>query len=511
MVRSILHIGAHRTGTSSFQKFLRDNSGVLGSKGIEILCPPEIRSMNILDVVSLRLASRPDAAASKMIISEENLLGTMGHNIATKALYPNATANLQKLAAIYQPDVVMLSIRELGEYWTSSILFSLSRKETALPTCQEMADIANAPRTWVDIVEDIQSIFSSAKLIVREFTHLTDNPKRFLKVSSKWPDLNETNLNRRPQNMRPGEDKVVSVLLDRGDFNALSRLGDTRDIEVFSQSQRLKMYETYQNDLEKLRTVLGTSLLEGQKHSENPSAKKALWSAKNSVVESRKTVFLHIGKTGGSFLKSLANADPDKPVNLYLGSHSDTLISSIKNFGRKRKLAFFFRAPEERFASGFQSRMRQGRPKYDVNWTTAEAVAFSYFQTPNALAEALYSQEERLKSASRFAMASIFHLKHDYAHYLHSLDALKYEMETGNIIMCCETGKIDQNLGKILKTLGLSTLSHQETWKNSTPEPMAENLSESACENLKKFCAREFEIYAACKTIAEELGFHDAS
>lgn len=509
MVRSILHIGAHRTGTSSLQKFLRDNTDVLESSGINILCPPESRAMNTLDVISLRLARESKRVSSKIVISEENLLGTMGHNALTKSLYPNAKPNLEKLAVIHQPDVVMLSIRELGEYWTSSILFSLSRKEIPFPSRQELASISDMSRTWIDVVEDIQSVFSNSRLVVREFTHLTDNPKRFLKVSTNWQGLNEAKLNRRPQNMRPGAEKVVSILLDRGDFNALSRLGNTKDMEVFSKSQRRVMYEAYQDDLNKLRKNLGPSLLEGKKQPEGASINEVLHVGENPPVEDHKTVFLHIGKTGGSFLKSLATTNSGKPESLYLGNHSDTLISSIKNFGRKRRLAFFFRDPEARFISGFYSRMRQGRPKYNVSWTPAEAVAFSFFHTPHALAEALYSQDERLKSAARFAMASIFHLKHGYEHYLHSPNAIQYEMEAGNIVVCCETAKIDTHLGDILKSLHIPASSSLEEAKNSAPDPVVATFSEIARENLKKFCVREFEIYAACKKVAKELGFHD--
>lgn len=507
MVRSVLHIGAHRTGTSSLQKFLRDNLEKLQSSEIEVLCPPESRARSILDNVKRRVADGLEAPSSKMIISEENLLGTMRYNIATETLYPTAKGNLKKLSALYQPDVVMLSIRELGDYWTSSILFSLYRKEIPFPTHEALEAISRTPRTWVDVVKDIQVVFPSSKLIVREFTHLKDNPKRFFKVSTNWQDWNETRLNRRAQNMRPSADEVVSFLVDRSNFNALSRLGDTRDTQIFSQSQRDKMYETYQDDLEKLWKVLGPSLLENREHPKVTNKANSLLSSKTAVIDDHKTVFLHIGKTGGTFLKSLADADVKNPQSLYLGNHGDTLISTIKKFGKRRKLGFFFRNPESRFVSGFFSRMRQGRPEYDVNWTAAEAVAFSFFQTPNALAEALYSNDEHLKSAARFSMSSIFHLKHDYAHYLHSTDAIRYELEAGNVIMCCETDNIDKHLGKILGALGLLPSTPRDLRKSPAQETVAAEFSEVAKENIKKFCPREFEIYAACKTVAEQLGF----
>ncbi len=505
MARSILHIGAHRTGTTSLQRFLHENTGTLNSNEIEFLCPPESRTNSIPQAVALTLERRSPSPTGKLVISEENLLGTMEHNIQTGTLYPNAKSNLERLSTIFQPDVVMLSIRELGDFWTSAILFSLSRSDMPFPSKTKLGALCQASRTWTDVIDDITAVFPKAKLVVREFDHLKDNPKRFLKIASGWPDWNETKLNRRPQNMRPAEDEIVSILLERRDFNALSRLGDTWDTQIFSTEQRDMMYASYQSDLEKLWAKLGSSLLESRENPIPQRSVEATWSSSHAPKTADQTVFLHIGKTGGTFLKSLAAAASDAPENLTLGSHGDTLISTIKKFGRKRKLVFFFRDPQDRFISGFNARLRQGRPTYDVTWTTAEAVAFSFFKTPVALAEALYANDEHLKSAARFAMSSIFHLKHNYAHFLHSPDALRYELEANNILMCCETEKIDANLDKIMSALGLSSASGSLADRNHAPNPTC-SFSERASESLRRFWANEFEIFAACKLAAQQMG-----
>lgn len=500
MVRSILHIGAHRTGTTSLQRFLKDNTAVLEKNGIDFLCPPDSRVGGIPASVADKLKQRSTSPATQMIISDENLLGTMEYNSRSELLYPSAKENLKRIAALYQPDVVMLSIRELGDFWTSSILFCMSRNGVPFPAKENLEAIAAGKRSWLDVVDDIRSVFPDARLVLREFSHLKDNPKRFLKVSTGWQEWNDTKLNRRIQNARPGADEVVSLLLTRRDFQSLSRLGDTLETQIFSPSQRERMYARYQDDLEKLWADHGASLLGGRDHDAPPRA---------STVQMReeKLVFLHIGKTGGTFLKSLAQSDPERSAHLHLGTHGETLISSIKDFGRHRKLAFFFRNPQDRFISGFASRLRQGRPTYDVNWTTAEAVAFSFFPTPNDLAEALYAKDERLKSAARFSFSAIFHLKHNYGHYLHSADAVRYELQAGNIRACCETGSIDENLDEILKVMGLSAQDAASSNRNAGSQGDADTLSDLGQENLKRFWADEYEIYDACMDAARALGF----
>ncbi|GFE49678.1 hypothetical protein So717_14310 [Roseobacter cerasinus] len=507
MNKIILHIGAHRTGTTSLQRFLRNNADLLTAGGIETLCPPESRHGKIADVVPDWLAQLADTASQRFLISEENLPGTMGHNIATGSLYPNAKENLGRLASLYKPDVVMMSVRELGEYWTSAILFSLARHETTLPSQGHLNAICSDKRSWRDVVADVQSVFPHARLVVREFAHLQDNPKRFLRLATGWDTWADAKLNRRAQNVRPDESAIVSALLERGDFGGLARLGDTKETQIFSRPQRQALFEIYQSDLDHLRKLLGASFLESRKRSEGAQVQSSRWRSDPAPARQDETVFLRIGRTGGRIVQSLASADAAKPDRLHLGNHDDTLISTINKFGRTRKLAFFFRDPVERFVSGFNARLRQGRPRHNVNWTTAEAVAFSLFRTPDALGEALSAQDDYLKSAARFSMASICHLKHDYVHYLHSPDAVRYEMDAGNLIICCETDRIDNNIRQITDALHLSTSIPVGTRENTAPIQSGDALSRLAVDNLKRFCPQEFEIYAACKMAAAELGF----
>ena len=127
---------------------------------------------------------------------------------------------------------------------------------------------------------------------------------------------------------------------------------------------------------------------------------------------------LHIGKTGGTFLKSVLKHNSTKlPKSLKVLSHFDTVFSTRKELGPKRQLAFIFREPTARFRSGFMSRLRQGRPVYESLWTNEEAIAFNWFATPNSLAEALGSEDDRLRSAALFAMQHIRHIKLGYKHF----------------------------------------------------------------------------------------------
>lgn len=500
MSRSVLHIGAHRTGTTSLQRFLIDNTDVLSAANISVLCPPDSRENQYSHGIAKKTQSLSESSSARLVVSEENLLGTMEHNIATNTLYPNAISALRKVEAVFQPDVVILTIRTLVQWWSSAIVFGVSRSALPFPSKLCISEICKSERSWLDVVKDVQTVFPQAQLVVREFSHMSDNPKRFLKLATGWPEWDNTKLNRRVHNRGLGSEEVVSLLLDRGEFDALKRLFENGNGAIFSTSQQANLNAKFERDLLEIRNLLGNSFLEDSK---NQSSRAAI----KKSLSVRKKVFLHIGKTGGTFLKSIAKASCCEQNDLHLGSHGETLINSVKNFGQNRKLAFFFRHPEERFQSGFMSRMRQGRPTYDVNWTAAEAVSFSFFKTPNELAEALYSEDDQRFSAARFAFSSIFHLKHNYKFFLHSADAIQYESDVKNIIMCCETDKIDQNLGKIFATLELEEGSICDANKNSSSVNQADTLSDLARKNLKTFWPEEYEIYQTCLTVAEEQGW----
>ena len=209
---------------------------------------------------------------------------------------------------------------------------------------------------------------------------------------------------------------------------------------------------------------------------------------------------LHPGKTGGTYLKSVLRHNKKnwtQPIKLL--NHRETISSTAQDFGPDRKLAFTFRDPFDRFVSAFESRRRQGRPTYNRIWSPAEATAFLYFDTPNELAEALDSTDERLKSAAYFAFNSIIHLKSDYAFHFETPQRLAGE--TDNIAACIDVSDMEKNLPGFLLRLGIVGAEIPETaGRHANPHPV-EPLSDRAMANLRTFWSVEWEFYAAFKEI----------
>ena len=213
---------------------------------------------------------------------------------------------------------------------------------------------------------------------------------------------------------------------------------------------------------------------------------------------------LHPGKTGGTYLKSVMRHNKGAWTRrIKLLNHRETAATTAQEFGPDRKLAFSFRHPTDRFISAFQSRRRQGRPTYNRMWSPAEATAFLYFDTPNELAEALDSENDRMRSAAYFAFNSIMHIRSNYAFYFENLYTLANEAE--NIEACIDVSNLTGKLPEFLTRLGVADFEIPiGTEKHANPDP-AQPLSERALANLAEFWAEEYEFYNAFKEIETSL------
>ena len=495
----VVHLGAHRTGTTSFQHFLRQNREYLQGLGISILVPDATRSSEMVDW---------SIPAGKVIVSEENILGTMEENIVKATLYPSIAKNLAELKQVVaRPQKIFLSIRNIADWWTSAIAHCAARgglDGKILPTSRRL--VADQ-RSWKDVVGDIKTAFPEAELIVREFSCNLENPRWQLRNVTAWGGLKEMTISNQAHNKRPSGEAVYEFMVDNHTGFAETAKWMSDGVRIFSDDELDELDRRYEEDIQFLNSLPYVKFL-FKKGERAARAKSAALQAGSGEVEAVKNTIclLHVGKTGGTTVKEkIKNAGQSKE-NVIVGTHEMTIEKSAKTHGAHRKVAFLFRDPLERFVSGFYSRLRQGRPAYSVIWTAAEAVSFSYFHTPNELAEALSSDDERLKSAARFAFNSLVHLKLDYKHYFGSASRLSMEESSGNIVVCCETSKLNRHMDKILHVLGygFDSVVSDETYHAGAE---VHELSNLATQNLKEQLKDDFEIYARCQDIAASLGF----
>lgn len=156
---------------------------------------------------------------------------------------------------------------------------------------------------------------------------------------------------------------------------------------------------------------------------------------------------LHIGKTGGTALKSALHA-----------AAVDTAFGELKVHGHDTTLdqlpagdvaVCFLRDPVTRFVSAFDSRHRRGRPRYNRRWSPAEALAFTRYPTAASLAEGLADG----RRSARWAMRSIEHLNRHYTHWLGPVEASAARRE--RLVFVGRQETLERDVERLRRLLGL--------------------------------------------------------
>lgn len=224
----------------------------------------------------------------------------------------------------------------------------------------------------------------------------------------------------------------------------------------------------------------------------------------------RSFALIHVGKTGGTSLRLLIKDLRSDGFKFPLTKmrHKETVNQALdENPGLQ--LGFIYRDPTSRFVSGFNSRLRNGRPTHNSLWTPAEAAAFSWFADANSLAEALYAEDPRLQSAAHFAMGSIRHLARGYAFYFQSPTYFQSLQE--QIYCLCELSDLNTRAAEFFAPFGVpkeAVLSRvrQSHRAPSTPPP----LSPLALENLRRFWDVEYQLYDCFRETDAKRRQHEA-
>ena len=178
-----LHLGAHKTASTFIQNVLARNAATLRGEGVGIVPHAELRRNVTAKLGRVgdkrRDAKRHDAErfletvlaqpVRRLILSEENLIGSPHRLEADRALYTAIPRKLCELAPVLAGhDVtVFLSVRALAQF-VSAILVECFRTGQYPPAIPDryLEDWLDGTRNWVDVVADIRNVFPAAPILV---------------------------------------------------------------------------------------------------------------------------------------------------------------------------------------------------------------------------------------------------------------------------------------------------------------------------------------------------------
>jgi hypothetical protein len=211
---------------------------------------------------------------------------------------------------------------------------------------------------------------------------------------------------------------------------------------------------------------------------------------------------LHIGKTGGTALNHVLVQHAD--VSRYrpgFGGH----VLTVADVPVGERFMFFIRDPLSRFVSAFNSRLREGRPRYHYPWRDEEKVAFSIFKTPNDLATALSAQDSSLRKKAEAAMHGIGHLNTGYSFWLRDKSSLHARLSDLFFIGFQE--RLDDDFETLKQRLGLPVEAElpRGDQAHQAPAGLDTQLGETARANLERWYAEDIGFVQLCRELAPDI------
>ena len=262
-----LHVGAHRTATTSFQHYLQANAGLIEALGIRVWGPsqarnglfsgifPKFRSApNPISVkracgrVSLQLENLSYAGTSKLLISEENMIGSARHCVRNAMLYPAIGERMARFDEIFGHRLkrVMLTLRAPDMWWSSAIAYTVSRGHT-VPDQAALASIAASPRSWRDVITDLACALPDTEIQVSTFEEYAGRPDAlFARITDEPAPPNTQTFWR---NRTPDLPALRGLLAQYGKPQNALPLTTCGRWQPFNDAQTHAMRETYADDL----------------------------------------------------------------------------------------------------------------------------------------------------------------------------------------------------------------------------------------------------------------------
>ncbi|MFL4472002.1 hypothetical protein ACERZ8_19750 [Tateyamaria armeniaca] len=197
-MKVILHIGAHRTATTSFQSYVRRHAGDLREDGVGFWGPARTRKGLFAGIqptpgfgleaarrargrLLLQMKKAQTNGVQTLLVSDENMMGSVRLNLRKGRLYPDIGERMSRYVCAFDQriDKIVMSVRGLDHYWASAIAYGVGRGH-ALPDADRCAAVAQGARTWRDVVADVSCAAPLAQIEVIPFEVSVGRPDLML-------------------------------------------------------------------------------------------------------------------------------------------------------------------------------------------------------------------------------------------------------------------------------------------------------------------------------------------
>jgi sulfotransferase famil protein len=205
--------------------------------------------------------------------------------------------------------------------------------------------------------------------------------------------------------------------------------------------------------------------------------------------------YLHIGKTAGTQIKNIITQINQTNHNCHITAHPHHI--QLRHLKSGYEYFFSIRSPLTRFVSGFYSRKRKGRPRYNREWSDHERRCFTIFQHANELAEALFEDNNAGLQAFS-AIKSIEHCAYNQSDFFNSMGFI-FEIRQPTAIIRQEF--FIEDTRNFCNVLGLDlsvSISDDPMVVHANEYAGCPPLSDKAIRNLREWYRQDFDFYGHC-------------
>lgn len=208
-------------------------------------------------------------------------------------------------------------------------------------------------------------------------------------------------------------------------------------------------------------------------------------------------VFMHVGKTGGTTINTFFRNCHDLGLRVPIVLNHNWSFQMTRLRYPKAKIIVVLRDPLERFVSGFNSRLREGRP-LGHPWRNDEAIAFSHFNNAKVFVDALSSNDHYDISAALYCFRTIDHLRRGYRY---SFEGLHNNIEKSDrFLQVIRIEDIGNTIHEVVANLNTNKINKIPSIRTAHQAPVSSGsfLKKISEENLKKIHSRmqlEYETY----------------
>ncbi|MBZ0130638.1 MAG: hypothetical protein K8F59_16195 [Rhodobacteraceae bacterium] len=204
-------------------------------------------------LIAVEMARLKQAGTRQLLVSEENMLGSLRGNFKVSMLYPGARQRLARIAQAFGGDCrrIGLSIRPYHDYWASALAHAIPRG-LAAPGEEDLDRLVTQPRSWRRVIEDVVAAFPGVDIAVWEFDRLKARPQAQLRLLTGAGGCLAPALVH--ANAAPDRAELRQALLDRGKLAAAALVPAGRGpYQPFAAHHMDALQAQYHSDLAWLR------------------------------------------------------------------------------------------------------------------------------------------------------------------------------------------------------------------------------------------------------------------